>query len=133
MLVIGWTSGVWIISAKTLQSWRRAFCCCFCCCMDDEAVNRRQGYYPAMAQEDMMHHQPSVQQHHQHPSSIQYNDMNKRHYHHHQLMGQYGAEVLYSSQRQQDSMASPMTYANSNGTLRHCQAMHSAAIMPENV
>uniref|UniRef100_A0A914DBR6 Uncharacterized protein n=1 Tax=Acrobeloides nanus TaxID=290746 RepID=A0A914DBR6_9BILA len=29
MLVVGWTSGVWIISGKTLQSWRRAICCCF--------------------------------------------------------------------------------------------------------
>uniref|UniRef100_A0AAF5PT19 Frizzled/Smoothened family membrane region containing protein n=1 Tax=Wuchereria bancrofti TaxID=6293 RepID=A0AAF5PT19_WUCBA len=27
MLVIGWTSGVWIISRKTIQSWKRVLCC----------------------------------------------------------------------------------------------------------
>uniref|UniRef100_A0A0N5CRM2 G_PROTEIN_RECEP_F2_4 domain-containing protein n=1 Tax=Thelazia callipaeda TaxID=103827 RepID=A0A0N5CRM2_THECL len=27
MLVVGWTSGVWIISRKTIQSWKRALCC----------------------------------------------------------------------------------------------------------
>uniref|UniRef100_A0A915C606 Frizzled-5 n=1 Tax=Parascaris univalens TaxID=6257 RepID=A0A915C606_PARUN len=27
MLVVGWTSGVWIISGKTIQSWKRALCC----------------------------------------------------------------------------------------------------------
>ncbi|MFH4984066.1 hypothetical protein AB6A40_010775 [Gnathostoma spinigerum] len=27
MLVVGWTSGVWITSGKTLQSWKRVLCC----------------------------------------------------------------------------------------------------------
>ncbi|KHN76923.1 Frizzled-5 [Toxocara canis] len=27
MLVVGWTSGVWIISGKTIQSWKRVLCC----------------------------------------------------------------------------------------------------------
>lgn len=27
MLIVGWTSGVWIISGKTVQSWKRVMCC----------------------------------------------------------------------------------------------------------
>jgi Frizzled/Smoothened family membrane region len=60
MLVVGWTSGIWICSTKTLQSWCDVLCClriCFscCCCPDDsdEEGSRHHhrrgkgGYLPA--------------------------------------------------------------------------------------
>lgn len=50
MLVVGWTSGVWILSAKTLQSWNRIITCGISdfCCNREERRRRRQGYLPAV-------------------------------------------------------------------------------------
>lgn len=52
MLIVGWTSGVWILSAKTLQSWNRLITFNrikkFFCCNQKDRRHRRQGYIPAI-------------------------------------------------------------------------------------
>ncbi|KAI1713391.1 frizzled/Smoothened family membrane region domain-containing protein [Ditylenchus destructor] len=153
MLVVGWTSGVWIVSAKTLQSWRRTFCCCFCCCVDDETANIRQGYYPA---NNGRYHQDDIIVHN-HPGTLQYgNEHHSLNRPYHQLIGHgpvvsmngsmhyatsngkggYGitvpaGDIIYTAKPRGNhtdtSMSSPMTYAT-NGTMRPQQA-----VLPENV
>lgn len=58
MLIVGWTSGIWIISIKTLQSWQRVFSWLFCCFKKStKTLNNRRNNYFTNNKQDLKQHQ----------------------------------------------------------------------------
>jgi hypothetical protein len=103
MLVLGWTSGVWICSAKTLQSWRQ-----FLCCGADGSGKRGRKEHSAIPYTEHTLNRPFNGEH----KSLPYK------YH--------AADIIYAKRE----CLSPMTYGTS--TPRHFPAMH-APMLPEKV
>ena len=117
MLIVGWTSGVWVFSGKTVQSWVNFFCCC--CARNTHQPLRNHNY-------QLSHDGIPYMQ-----ASTDVNTMN-RGYH---MPHSNGTSPL-SKFNQNDLLfanhdcMSPLMYGG--GTLKHCAPIRGG-ILPEDV
>uniref|UniRef100_A0AC34RT26 Uncharacterized protein n=1 Tax=Panagrolaimus sp. JU765 TaxID=591449 RepID=A0AC34RT26_9BILA len=119
MLIVGWTTGVWVISSKTLTSWKQFLCCCFYT-KNTHQVLKNHNYQlshdgiPYMA------------------TSIDGNTITRNYIHH----NSNGTSPLNKYNQQNDLLftnhdcISPLMYGG--GTLKHCQQLRNG-ILPEDV
>jgi hypothetical protein len=105
MLVVGWVSIIWILSPKTLQSWKRLFCC-------DHSP------YATYAGSNLPFEHVVGSQYQKIPQPPQFPPPPINHHFNSPVMDIY---------KQHEIVGSPMTYKSGAGTLRH------GPFYPENV
>uniref|UniRef100_A0A914PYK3 Uncharacterized protein n=1 Tax=Panagrolaimus davidi TaxID=227884 RepID=A0A914PYK3_9BILA len=132
MLIVGWTSGVWVFSIKTIQSWKNFLCCC--CIKSTRHQQLRNHHNYALSHDGL----PYM------AASTEHNTLSRN------VIASQGGYINHHStgtsplskfhQQQQNDMIfanreclSPLIYGG--GTLKHCSAMRGGGgcMGPEDV
>uniref|UniRef100_A0A914ZHM0 C2H2-type domain-containing protein n=1 Tax=Panagrolaimus superbus TaxID=310955 RepID=A0A914ZHM0_9BILA len=135
MLIVGWTSGVWVFSIKTIQSWKTFLCCC--CCVKPVITHQQLRNHNYQLSHDGLPYMAA---------STEHNTLSRN------VIASQGGYINHHSngtsplskfhQQQQNDMIfanreclSPLIYGGGGGTLKHCSAIRGGGgcMGPEDV